>query len=157
MYGCAGKVNSGTSMIKSTQKFLVIVLTLFSLVCHSAETKHSIGFGVQYGGLAGWQISQVSDTGITRFAAGLGGITIGHDRFVSPDFGLPNMSLGGQVFTGVLTGAGINANYYFGSRDNANWVLGVDLFTGQQILDGLAGSEREGYRAYLFLSMGYRF
>lgn len=138
-------------MINLKRKLVALVLALSPLICNASETKYSVGFGAQYGGLGGIQIAQVSNTGITRIAGGLLGFAVGHDRFIST-----NVSLGAQIFhLTVLSGVGLNMNYHFGSRQQSNLVLGVDAGL-VKIMDGFMGTPADN-ELIVFISAGYRF
>lgn len=131
----------------------VFTLLVSALACEAGESRSSVGIGLQYGGLVGWQGAQVSNRSISRLGVGVWGVTVGHDRFIAD-----NLSFGVQIFGNLfLTGAGVNLNYYVGSREAGNLVIGIDVFRAQEPLDSLDGSSTKSFENNALISLGYMF
>lgn len=144
-----GKIWVG--MKKTRLYYLAVLFSVLALPCEAGESRHSVGMGIQYGGIVGWQGAQVSEKSISRFSVGTWGVTVGHDRFVTK-----NIVLGAQVFANIfLTGVGLNINYYLGSKNSANFVVGVDVFRAYEPLNGISGNR--DLENNTFISFGYMF
>ena len=100
-----------------------MVVLLMSARAESAEFKSSLGIGIQFGGVIGWQGSIRAGNSIFRVALGAVGLSAGYDHFVTD-----SVSLGVQGFIiGLGGGVGINANYYFAQPDVSGWIVGLDV------------------------------
>jgi len=116
----------------------VLVLLFCANPVIAADFKQSIGSGIQFGGLLGWQGSIInSNNAKFRLSFGYSGTAIGYERFVSP-----NLSLGAQFFGNqYVSGGGLSANYYFSGRETSGWILGLDVYrgynTGEQALESI--------------------
>lgn len=128
---------------------LVVAALLLTSNTASAEIRHSLGAGVQYGGAFGYQASVQSGNNNFRLGLGYVGVTAGYDYFITP-----KIALGVQAFGIVLfTGYALNLNYYFSPSRSTGWMLGVDVGILRQIaLFGPDYTETEAY-----ISAGYRF
>lgn len=132
-------------------KIMVLVFTLFPHVCNAGDTRFGLGVGAQYGGIVGMQLYQEVDNGISRVAAGILGVSIGHDRYISS-----NISLGAQLFyLTVAKGAGLNLNYHIGSREKESLVIGVEV-SSVKLMDGFMGVSAEN-EALVHISAGFKF
>ena len=114
----------------SNQTIFPLVVTLLtsiiSLPATAGSFSSSVGAGVQYGGVVGWQ--GVYGFGNNQVRAGFGffGVTYGYDRFIGK-----NVALGVQGFGNhVKTGAALNFNYYFNGVRQSGWMLGLDYYRG---------------------------
>lgn len=103
---------------------LIALLILFvSTGSASSEFRSSAGFGIQFGGIIGWQGSVRSGDNNLRFAVGVPRLSVGYDRFIKNRY-----SIGLQGFIlPVAGGVGVNINYYFSDVDLPGWMLGLDL------------------------------
>jgi len=62
-------------------KILLILTLLFTHSLRAAEIKHATGFGLQYAGVLGYQISTKNNDRRFRGALGLIGVSVGYDFF----------------------------------------------------------------------------
>ncbi len=136
------------------RRLQTLFLTVFILAVFSnsanANTKHSIGFGVQYAGLIGYQFNMPLEHGSWRTGIGIFGISTGYDHILSS-----KVSLGVQgFFTMFGDGGGINLNYHFSNVRSSGWMLGWDVYAAQSDLSRVAKST---YKGFTFLSFGYKF
>lgn len=130
--------------------FLLATSLLLTTGSASAELKHAVGAGIQYGGVIGYQASIQSGNNNFRLGLGVAGISAGYDYFVTP-----KLALGVQAF-GVffITGYALNLNYYFSSTSSTGWMLGMDI--GRYEQDNLFGEDYPE-RNDALISAGYRF
>ena len=95
---------------------------LISFQARSSELNHSAGFGLQYAGLVGYQISSTTGKHNFRGAIGIIGAGIGYDYLVTDHF-----SIGAsQTFT-IRTVTSINLNYYPAGSILNGWQIGLDF------------------------------
>lgn len=120
------------------QSVMAIMLIYCCNTGMAAEFKQSVGAGLQYGGVIGWQGALLNSNN-SKFKLGFGytGTSFGYERFI-----LPNVSLGGQLFGNqYIAGGAISANYYLSSGTTKGWVFGIDFFraynSGEQALDSI--------------------
>lgn len=144
---------------------LVFALLLCSTQLQAADFKNASGFGYQYGGLAGWQGSILSESNRYRFGIGYTGFALGWDRLFSD-----NISLGFQGFGNQdKVGAGLSLNYYLGTHWGTGWVAGIDVYRGYEtgefvfelvtdfFFGGDLGENTSGIRNGVSVSVGYQF
>lgn len=135
-------------MVKSNFKLLgAICFTgiLFSSPC-MAEFDNSIGFGVQYAGVFGWQGSWSEDDLHARIAIGLVGATAGVD--VSIDQHASFGATFGAV--GLARVSAFNFNYYPESYTRG-WRFGLEAGT---MKTNVFGEDKE---SFVSISFGYSF
>lgn len=107
-------------------KYCVFLATLFfSGACFSVEFDNAVGFGIQYGGLLGWQGSASSDKLHGRIAIGLVGVAAGVDINVNEYVSL-GATVGGIGFAAFKS---INLNYYPEGKYTEGWRMGLDAGT----------------------------
>lgn len=105
----------------------------------------SVGAGVQYAGIIGYQIATKSRGLRIHASLGVLGIAGGFNKLVGE-----NVSVGFNLFyLGLVGGYSANANYYFGSTFDKGWMLGIDLFNAANYL----GTSSTGG----LISFGYEF
>lgn len=112
-------------MMKNRSRFIhyfFLASVIFPSQC-IAEFDNSIGFGVQYSGIFGWQGSWTEENVHARIALGLIGLTAGVD--VNMD---QHTSIG---FTSGVIGLAqfnaLNLNYYPGGQYTQGWRVGLDV------------------------------
>ena len=101
-----------------------IILVLCLLVSNSLranEFNQAIGFGLQYSGLVGYQISTKNDAHRFRAAVGLIGVGAGYDYFLSPKW-----SLGVTYTETIRTIYSVNINYY-ANTPSKGFNFGLDI------------------------------
>jgi hypothetical protein len=136
-------------MAKNKSKFINAFFTasiIFSSHC-MAEFDNSIGFGVQYAGVFGWQGSWTQDNLHTRIALGLVGATAGVD-----------VNLNEHISVGATLGAialarvsAFNLNYYPNGQYTQSWRVGLDVGTFRTNILG------ENSEHFTSISFGYSF
>lgn len=129
---------------------LPITLFLLSLsgFTYSAEFDNSIGFGLQYAGIFGWQGSLSEDNIHGRLAIGVIGVSLGVDANIND-----HVSLGGTFGTfGLASHRSINLNYYPSGVYTQGWRLGADIGT---IVSELKNDDGRGN--FVSISFGYSF
>lgn len=140
-------------MINYTKHTLAAAALFMAGSLNAGETRLGIGLGIQYGGLGGLQFANVSNIGVSRFGLGIYGVSVGQDLFITD-----NLSVGAELFGNVfLAGAGLNLNYTIGSRNSSHLVLGLDISSAREPLEGIAGSTIRGFQTSTLFSLGYRF
>jgi len=93
---------------------------------YAGEFQNSIGAGIQYGGIAGWQGSYVTGKNKLRLSYGFSGSAWGYDRYLTP-----NMSIGAQAFGNQYkTGGAVSINYKPATFQNKGWLVGLDVYRG---------------------------
>lgn len=131
-------------------KIALILCLLFTNSLRAAETNHAIGLGLQYAGIAGYQLSTKRDEHRFRGAIGIMGIGLGYDYFLSPKW-----SLGGTYTNSLRTVYSVNINYYF-NTPTEGFNLGLDLgHMPDNDGDGFFASD--GSKDVIWLSLGYSF
>lgn len=123
---------------------------LLSLSGHSfsAEIENSIGFGLQYAGIFGWQGSISEDNVHARFALGVIGASFGLDASLNR-----YLSFGATLGSvGLASHRSLNFNYYPGGSYTQGWRLGADLGTASS---ELKDDDRKG--SFVSVSFGYAF
>jgi hypothetical protein len=133
--------------------FLVLCL-LVSNSLRAAEFNQAIGFGLQYSGLAGYQISTKNDAHRFRGAVGLIGVGAGYDYFLSPKW-----SLGVTYTESIRTIYSVNINYY-ANTPSKGFNFGLDI--GQMPRedasgDGFTRNNGNSKKNIVLLSAGYAF
>jgi hypothetical protein len=126
---------------------IFLVCLWFSNFCFSTEFDNAIGFGVQYGGLIGWQGSVSDENFHGRIAIGLVGLTVGGDVNIN-DY----ISLGAT--TGSIAVASVNSlniNYYPSGKYTEGWRLCLDVGTAKTHVYG------EDSGSFTAISIGYSF
>jgi len=114
-----------------------------------AEVRHSLGAGVQFAGIIGYQVSEQYGRNSFRVGFGVIGISTGYDYFITP-----NIAIGLQTFGSLFArGTGLNMNYYFSPTPSASWMIGVDV--GRVYHSPLFGEDYTETAS--FISAGYRF
>ncbi len=129
---------------------VVLLLTLFSQTTKAVELEHNAGFGVQYGGLIGYQLSTQQEQHQFRAAVGVIGLSGGYDYFVSP-----NVSIGASYTRTIRDLTSINLNYY-PNGSKKGFIIGLDLIYAPPESGGFYKSPKESLNKVLF-SIGYRF
>jgi len=128
------------------------MLLLLSSSLSAAEINHSMGIGLQYSGLVGYQISMDNNNHRFRGAIGLVGIGVGYDYFIHPSW-----SIGMSLTETVRTVYSVNINYYSNTA-NDGFKFGLDL--GHMPDSGDPGDSFfyiEGRKDVIWLSVGYTF
>lgn len=119
---------------------------LFASPC-VAEFNNSIGFGVQYAGVFGWQGSWTEDDVHTRIAFGLLGAMAGIDINIDE-----HTTLGASYGAiGIAEVAAFNVNYYPGGNYTKGWRVGVDVGTAEVSVFG------EDSESFASITFGYSF
>jgi len=132
-------------------KTLLIFSLLFTHSLRATEINHTIGFGLQYAGVVGYQISAKNDVHRFRGALGLVGLSIGYDYFLSPKWSL------GATYTETLrTIYSLNINYY-ANKLTEGFNFGVDLGSMPEDDIVLFNVNRVDRRNFIFFSVGYVF
>lgn len=112
-------------MVKNRSRFLkqfLIASAIFSTPCVGAQFDNSIGFGVQYAGVFGWQGSWTQDNAHTRIAFGALGATAGLDVDLNK-----YSSIGATLgVIGIARIQAVNLNYYPGGNYTKGWRVGID-------------------------------
>lgn len=112
-----------------------------------AEFDNSIGFGVQYAGVFGWQGSWTEDNIHARIALGLVGATAGIDVNIDK-----HVSFGATFGAlGIAELSSFNLNYYPGGQYTQGWRVGLDVGTFKT---NVFGEEKESFTS---ISFGYSF
>lgn len=136
-------------MVKS-KSVLLASFGLASVIFSSpgvAEFDNSIGFGVQYAGVFGWQGSWTENNVHTRIAFGLLGAIAGIDVDIDE-----RITMGGSYGAiGIAEVAAFNVNYYPGGRYTEGWRVGVDVGTAEVSVFG------EDSESFACISFGYSF
>lgn len=129
-------------------KFCVCLLSiLFSGYCFSAEFDSSIGFGVQYGGILGWQGSVSEEKVHGRLSIGLIGAAVGADLDIN-NYASIGVTAGG---VGIATFKAINLNYYVDGKYTEGWRIGLDAGTAETNVFGKDSG------SFVSVSFGYSF
>ncbi len=146
-----------------------MMLILSASTVSATEFKQTIGSGIQFGGVLGWQGSLInSNGGAFKLSVGYTGTALGYERFLSP-----SLSLNGHVFANqYISGAALSANYYLSTGTKSGWVIGLDAYrgynTGEQALDSIIRFFEFAFDTDVadfdpklkygaFVSVGYRF
>lgn len=112
-----------------------------------AEFDNSIGFGVQYAGIFGWQGSWTEENVHARIALGLIGLTAGVD--VNMD---QHTSVGATFGAiGLAKFNALNLNYYPGGQYTQGWRVGLDIGAFEM---HTFGEKKESFAS---ISFGYSF
>lgn len=131
-------------------KICILAFTLlFTAGTASAERRHAIGVGAQYGGTVGYQSSFQSGRHNFRLGMGVIGISAGYDYFITPKIAVGVQALGSFFITGYA----LNLNYYFSPTPSAGWMLGADV--GMLTFSPLFSEDYTETGA--LISAGYRF
>ena len=134
-------------------KTSIITLILFAFshsLVKAEEVKHSAGFGLQFSGLVGYQISSIIDQHNFRASAGVIGVSVGYDYFISDNFSI------GATYTGTIRNvSSINFNFYSSWYQNEGGFFGIDV--GQMRGGSGLGFSSPRDKNILWLSAGYRF
>ncbi|RYG10427.1 MAG: hypothetical protein EOO07_22180 [Chitinophagaceae bacterium] len=127
---------------------LILFLLFLSNFCFSAEFDNSIGFGLQYAGIFGWQGSLSENNIHGRLAIGVVGVSVGLDADVNDNF-----SVGGTIGSiGLASHRSINFNYYPGGVYTQGWRIGADIGTAVSEL-----KDDDGKGNFVSISFGYSF
>lgn len=130
---------------------LLLFLTLSSSL-FATEINHSMGIGLQYSGIVGYQVSMDKDKHRFRGAIGVLGIGAGYDYFLHPKW-----SMGVSLTETIRTVYSVNINYY-ANTPNDGFRFGLDLGhmpdTGD---DGDGFFNSDGSKDVVWLSVGYAF
>ncbi len=123
---------------------------------YAYESSHSIGLGLQYGGIFGWQAAVSGEHLNGRFAVGILGASLGGDLYLNKHISLG--VTGTSIFFGSSYFESVNLNYYINGRDVAGWRLGLDVAAsrGDSLMQGGHGDNDASGHGVL-LSVGYRF
>ncbi len=114
---------------------IAFVFLIGSSQAIAGNFKNSLGVGIQYGGIIGWQGAFNSNQNKFRLSLGYAGMTFGYDRFLGS-----NVSLGAQGFVNQYrVGSALSLNYYFGAGERERWYAGLDIYRGYD--SGEAGLE----------------
>jgi len=134
-------------------KFLTIVLMCVAITNNVAfaDSRYSVGFGAQFGGLVGFQGSNLMSRSSLRWSLGVMGIATAYDRFVTEKITAGAMGF----FTIFGEGAGLSLNYHFTGIREAGWYLGWDVYAAKSDLS--SASRRNNYNSFTFISFGYKF
>lgn len=123
------------------------MLLLGTSECSAYEYANSVGFGLQYGGIIGWQGSISEDNLHGRVAVGLVGLSLGGDLDLNKYF-----SVGATATTiGIAKFTSLNLNYYPGGRYTSGWRVGLDFGFGASNIDD------EDRGSFVAASFGYSF
>lgn len=128
---------------------------MFIPFANSGEYKHATGFGIQYGGLVGYQLSYKESQSNFRGAVGLGGGSVGYDYLIADSF-----SLGATYTVSVRNVTSLNFNYMPSGNLNRSWIFGIDLahIDGQKASgDGFFRKQEKDSKNIIFFSVGYKF
>lgn len=139
-----------TSSSKNTFKYLLgLYLLLFLSVGNASGYRSSLGAGIQYGGVVGYQGSYTIHKTKLRLSLGYIGGVVGVEQLIGDHFGIGIQS--GLVIAGI--GVLGFANYYFTSNKSPGWNIGVETcISCVAILSD--GTTRRGGVA---ISLGYTF
>jgi hypothetical protein len=135
------------------KKILLVLCLLFTSSLRAADLNHAVGFGLQYAGLVGYQISTKQDVHRFRGALGLIGIGAGYDYFLSPGW-----SLGVTYTETVRSIYSVNINYYANSATKG-FNFGLDLgHMSSETASGGGFTYIDGEsKNIVWLSIGYAF
>lgn len=147
---------------------LILSLSLASATGQAAVFKNSVGAGIQYGGVFGWQGAFHFGRNRLRGALGLAGTAWGYDRFLGSHY-----SLGAQIFGNQFrVGGGLSFHYHLSQQLEPGFVFGLDVYRGSNTQDAvieavsdffLGGFFAEGLgidaevENGVFVSVGYQF
>lgn len=154
------------------QKINVVLFLFFMSLApapaQAAEFKSSVGVGLQFGGLVGWQGSLHYGQNKFRGSFGLAGTAWGYDRYFGSHY-----SVGAQIFGNQFRiGGGLSVNYYLSQQLEPGFVFGLDLYRGAStdaavvevftdvVFAGLLSSDSPfdaQIENGIFLSLGYQF
>ena len=136
--------------MKNLFKFLLgAYLILFLSVGNANGYRSSLGAGIQYGGVVGYQGSYTIHQTKLRFSLGYIGGVIGLEQLIGDHFGIGIQS--GLVIAGFGTLA--FANYYFTSNKSSSWNIGVETCISCQAILSDGATLRGG----VAISLGYTF
>ena len=140
-------------ILKDNKVKIICLLTCLFIAPHvqSTETSQSAGFGLQYGGVLGYQISSTKEKHNLRGALGLVGASVGYDYMVTDHF-----SVGTTATFTIRTTTSLNFNYYPEGNISDSWQIGVD-FGHMSDTDGDGFFATDGKKNVIWLSLGYRF
>ncbi len=105
-------------------KFAILLVALCSPAASWAEFKSSVGLGLQFGGVIGWQGALQSENHKLYLSVGAPGISIGYGF-------LPHnkVSVGVNSFATLLAlGYGTFLNFHFRGHQRSGFLVGFDLF-----------------------------
>ena len=129
-----------------------VLFLQFSNLLYAKEINHSVGIGLQYSGIFGYQISIDNVNHRFRGSIGLVGVGIGYDYFISPKW-----SLGVTLTETIRTVHSININYYATSQIEG-FRFGLDLGHMPNAGDeGYGYFISEGSKNVVFAGVGYTF
>ncbi len=131
----------------------ILIVTIFLMATQQSnaiEFNHSVGMGLQYAGIIGWQGALKQGKNKGKISLGILGFALGYERAVSN-----NWAIGGSVFGSLfITATSANINYYFSSINSAGWSAGLDLIRLQKLN---IFTNSKNYENTVFFSAGYHF
>ncbi|GAA0859803.1 hypothetical protein [Aliiglaciecola litoralis] len=130
---------------------LLLVTLIATRPVHSTELQHSVGIGLQYSGLIGYQLSTSLSQGRIRGSIGLVGVSLGYDHYITETF-----SFGATYTKSLRTVYSVNLSYMPKGLRNSGWLIALDL--GHMPDDDAEGFFRtDGTKNVVWLSAGYQF
>ena len=135
-------------------RVFIVLCLLFTTPLRANEFNHAMGFGLQYSGIIGYQISTKNDAHRFRGAVGLFGIGAGYDYFLSPKW-----SLGATYTQSVRKIYSVNINYYPKTpKKGFNFGLDIGQIPREDASgDGFFRNKGRSSKDIIFLSFGYAF
>ena len=144
--------------IKIKVKIKIIVgLALLLLIRQGncGQIDNGVGFGVQYGGVLGYQLSYTQSQSKYRASVGLIGASLGYDYYLSDTF-----SMGATYTISGRNVSSLNINYVPSGYTNNGWIFGIDLAR----IDGQSAGgssfflrKEKKSKNIIFFSAGYKF
>jgi len=129
----------------------LLLIGLFAKPINGAELEYSVGLGLQYGGIIGYQLSTRLEQGRIRGAVGLVGASVGYDHFVTENFAI------GVTFTETIrTVYSLNLSYMPNGLRHDGWMFAADLGHMPDD-DGEGFFSTDGSKNVVWLTVGYRF
>lgn len=146
-------------VIKKTKKLLNATLsaTLFVVACLPsaswAEFKSTVGLGLQFGGVIGWQGAVQSKHHKLYLSLGAPGLSAGY-AFLPAN----KVSVGVNGFVTLLGGGqGLFLDFHFSGHQRSGWLVGVEIFQSSPAFD-LSFNDDDGSDEIRYsASLGYTF
>ncbi|MDN3651518.1 hypothetical protein QWY77_01805 [Thalassotalea ponticola] len=142
------------------KKLYFLVFLIYSPVSSSLEFENSLGVGIKYGGIFGYQANISEQKHNFRCAMGFFGYNCGYDYKL-----IENVSLGAT--TGVLSNLfslakyhSVNMTYHFSGEYTQGWNISLDAGMSRcskDCLDDTDYTEDTEYSGFAAVSLGYSF
>lgn len=132
--------------------FILLLGLFFTAMVNANDIKHSVGIGLPYSGLVGYQIAMVEgEKHQYRASLGFIGASVGYDYLLDK-----NWTLGATYTSTLRTVYSVNATYYFKSVYQG-FSLGLDLGYMPDEDDGEGFFATQGSKSVMWLNVGYKF